>query len=189
MLSADSNTSFFFTNYKSLLILFNQVAKLHRTHLISLQPVIKSKQVIIYHWYEIRRPFFYLPVSIFGDIYFPLFTSSFCATCEVDRVSKKAISGHSLTNHPGHYFSCVDPDSNLERKRTLFIHVSYNFTQVNKYAKDVLISCQILPKPRYPQHYLVLICGNTSFIYFRTIPRKMQSLCVYSSIQINPCKC
>lgn len=56
-----------------------------------------------------------LPVSIFRDINFPLFTSCFSTTCEVDCISKQAISRHPLTDHPCHHLPRVDPDCDLDR--------------------------------------------------------------------------
>lgn len=57
----------------------------------------------------------WLPVGVLRDVYSALFTSRFCATGEIDRVSEEAISRHPLADHPRHHLPGVDPDGDLER--------------------------------------------------------------------------
>lgn len=61
------------------------------------------------------------PVSIFWDINFSFFSCGFCTACEIDCISKKAVSGHPLANHSCYNFSCMNTDGYLEQKHIVYI--------------------------------------------------------------------
>lgn len=53
------------------------------------------------------------PVCVLRHIYLSFLSCGLCTTCQVDRISKQAEAGHSLTYNPCDHLSCVDSNGDL----------------------------------------------------------------------------